>query len=1223
MTGTRERNVLVLSVLLASAVVRADDSADERKRLLDRAAKVNQQAVSLYQRGQYSQATRLLREGLRILEKAYPKEQYPNGHADLANNLGNLGSLLQAQGELNEALGFLQRGLAMNERLYAKEKFPNGHEDLATSLSNLGTLHQARGEYDRAIDYHRRALAMRERLYPKEKYPQGHLDLATSLNNLGFLHQGKGENGAAQDCFERALVMMERLFPKDKHPNGHVYLAAALDNLGYQLQLGGELDKALDYHRRALAMREVLFPKAKFPSGHPHLAASLNNVGLVLRLQDDFGGALEFYGRALRIYEALFPKDKYPRGHPHLATCLDNLGLLHRARGEYDKALDCHRRALAMREQLYPRRAFPKGHAQLAISFDNLGLLDKARGKLGSALAHFQRALEMRQALYPKDKYPNGHPELSVNLNNLGTLLHEQGEFAKALDCYLRSVAMDERLYPKDKFPNGHHHLASSLGNASLLLQDRGEYSQALQYLNRQLEVLEALYPRDKYPNSHPQVAVSFNNLASMLQAREKYDQALESYRLALAVYKRLYPQDKFPHGHPHLAFVLDNLGSLYRLMGKYDQGIDFCRRALAMREKLYPKEKYPNGHADLVSNLRNLGVLHLAAGENGPALDFFRRGLAMQEELSQTFLSTASEAEALNYLAKRSSVFDGYLTATRNQSEEDAGYAHVWRGKATLAKLLERRRQSLRLAEPAVREWGNELASTRQQLATLLLAPAGHFKDQVDRLKALTDRKEELERQIARQLPAFAESQARDRLTHRDLLAHLPPRTAFVDLLRCTYREHDPKQPGKKGEKFVSSYVAFVLRAGKPVRRVELGEAEPIDRAVRQWRNDLAAWKSGRREVQDAAVLLSQRLWKPLAKHVPADTETVFLAPDGALTSLPWAALPGRKKDTVLLEDHALAVVPHGRMLVEQLLTKPTAERERGTLLAVGAVRYDREAAPLASSTESTQKRDATLGPKRLHWSYLPATEKELSQVRTLAGKRRMRVRQGNEASPGALLQDLPEARWAHLATHGFFADTQFRSVLQVEEKDFARRLYISGEVFDRIGAGARNPLVLSGLVLSGANLDEKAGGILSAEAIAGLSLHKLELAVLSACETGLGEVAGGEGVFGLQRAFHVAGTRTVIASLWKVDDQATAALMSLFYHKLWRDRKTPLTALREAQLELFRNPERIAELAKLRGPDLEREVSRPVEKPEPAAKGERAAVKLWAGFTLSGLGR
>src|SRR5262245_6393891 len=98
--------------------------------------------------------------------------------------------------------------------------------------------------------------------------------------------------------------------------------------------------------------------------------------------------------------------------------------------------------------------------------------------------------------------------------------------------------------------------------------------------------------------------------------------------------------------------------------------------------------------------------------------------------------------------------------------------------------------------------------------------------------------------------------------------------------------------------------------------------------------------------------------------------------------------------------------------------------------------------------------------------------------------------------------------------------------------------------------GAGSRSPLVLFGLVCSGANLPETPNrGVLTAEAIVGLDLRKMNLAVLSACESGLGESAGGEGVYGLVRAFHIAGTRNVAASLWKVEDEATAALMVLFY--------------------------------------------------------------------------
>ena len=151
-------------------------------------------------------------------------------------------------------------------------------------------------------------------------------------------------------------------------------------------------------------------------------------------------------------------------------------------------------------------------------------------------------------------------------------------------------------------------------------------------------------------------------------------------------------------------------------------------------------------------------------------------------------------------------------------------------------------------------------------------------------------------------------------------------------------------------------------------------------------------------------------------------------------------------------------------------------------------------------------------------------------------------------------LRQDLPQARYAHLATHGFFADQQFRSALQLDEKLFERREFVGGRIGERVGEGRGARWCCAGLVLAGANRARTTPdrGILTAEAIAGLLLDDLELAVLSACDTGLGDVAGGEGVFGLQRAFHVAGCKNVVASLWKVDDAATAALMALFYRHL-----------------------------------------------------------------------
>ncbi len=165
-----------------------------------------------------------------------------------------------------------------------------------------------------------------------------------------------------------------------------------------------------------------------------------------------------------------------------------------------------------------------------------------------------------------------------------------------------------------------------------------------------------------------------------------------------------------------------------------------------------------------------------------------------------------------------------------------------------------------------------------------------------------------------------------------------------------------------------------------------------------------------------------------------------------------------------------------------------------------------------------------------------------------------------------------------------------------------------------------------MTGLVFAGANDPKTPGrGIVTGEALVDLDLSGLELAVLSACETGLGDVAGGEGVFGLQRAFHLAGTRNVVASLWKVPDAATAALMGEFYKALWEEGLPPVLALRKAQLAVYKADAKQFETMVLRSPvpcgknfdDVK------VAPPVAANANGRNPPLWWAAFTLSGPGR
>src|SRR5262249_27317860 len=268
-----------------------------------------------------------------------------------------------------------------------------------------------------------------------------------------------------------------------------------------------------------------------------------------------------------------------------------------------------------------------------------------------------------------------------------------------------------------------------------------------------------------------------------------------------------------------------------------------------------------------------------------------------------------------------------------------------------------------------------------------------------------------------------------------------------------------------------------------------------------------------------------------------------------------------------------------------------------------------------------------AIRGPvgETVKWEALKGTEKELEQIAALAAEQSIIRREGDSAGVATLIGDLPKAETAHLATHGFFADAKFRTALQLDEKLFRSTEFITGGTARRIGAGSRSPLVLSGLVCSGANLPTTPNrGVLTAEAIVGLDLRKMNLAVLSACESGLGETAGGEGVYGLVRAFHIAGTRNVAASLWKVEDEATAALMVLFYRHLWGKKPlSPAEALRQAQLALYRNPQHVKEWSAGRGPNLKIVLPGSTTKePDTPVRAKRAPAKAWAAFVLSGPG-
>ena len=224
-----------------------------------------------------------------------------------------------------------------------------------------------------------------------------------------------------------------------------------------------------------------------------------------------------------------------------------------------------------------------------------------------------------------------------------------------------------------------------------------------------------------------------------------------------------------------------------------------------------------------------------------------------------------------------------------------------------------------------------------------------------------------------------------------------------------------------------------------------------------------------------------------------------------------------------------------------------------------------------------------------------------------------------GSAVSESAVSEQLVDCRFAHVASHGFFSDSNVESIFRVDLRKISAFEGATNLGLGQWSIASRNPLLLSGLVLSGANLDVRKDdlgipigqdGILTGEEIASLDLRNLDLVTLSACDTGLGDVAAGEGVFGLQRAFHQAGARSVIASLWKVDDNATKVLMVEFYKNLWQKKMSKAEALRQAQISMIKNYDPKSQ--KLRG------LGDKSVKVDPKSKS--LSPRFWAAFQLSG---
>ena len=770
------------------------------------------------------------------------------------------------------------------------------------------------------------------------------------------------------------------------------------------------------------------------------------------------------------------------------------------------------------------------------------------QGKYEEAIGIAKKALDIAEKTLGPD-----HPDVATSLNNLAGLYRAQGQYAKAEPLYQRSLAIREKTLGPD-----HPDVATSLNNLAGLYQDQGQYAKAEPLYQRSLAISEKALGPD-----HPDVAASLSSLAEFYRAQGQYAKAEPLNQRALAIFEKVLGPE-----HPDVGTGLNNLALLYEFQGQYTKAKPLYQRSLAILEKALGPD-----HPDVAMILMHFAINFWAQGGSSNmknALNLLQRSNTIREHHLKLFMVRGSEQNKRDYMATIG--VDSNVITSFHLS---VGPTNIPAARLALTNVLQRKGRLLdamsesvatlrRHMKPEDKVLLDQLANISEQRAHLFMQ-AQHAKipqeQYFSKKSQLEAQAQELEKTISSRSAEFlAKSQA---ITLESIQQAIPKDAALVEYLR--YFPYNPKAQKQEDQYAPARYIAYVLKSTGDPQSIELGDAAAIDQLVSAWRKTLADGTNS--SVAALARKLDEKIMQPVRKLL-GDVHSVLISPDGALNLIPFLALKD-EHNRYLVEQVALTYLSSGRDLL-RLNTKIESQQPVTLLADVDFGKMDNKTKSVPADRSATNRRS---GDYHGQFQPLPGTKAEAQAIGKILPA--ATILTGQQASESKLKQ-LNRPHILHIATHGFFlsdlpdyvAQTRGVSLMGISQPDLPRR---NNPLLNE------NPLLRSGLALANANRLESGedDGVLTAMEAANLDLWGTKLVVLSACETGVGEVHNGQGVFGLRRAFVIAGSESQVMSLWKVDDAATKDLMVDYYQRLLA-KEGRSDAMRKVQLAMLKSPER-----------------------------------------------
>lgn len=847
------------------------------------------------------------------------------------------------------------------------------------------------------------------------------------------------------------------------------------------------------------------------------------------------------YGeKSLKEAERLFGKND-----TIYAECCNDLGSLYRKTGLYDKAEPLLKRALNIRKKVKGEDNF-----EYASSLNNLAIFYKETNRFYDAEEMYLEAYRVFSNIKGIDS-----SIIAVTMNNLGTLYLEMGQYDKSEPLIQNAIRIHKKTIGEE-----HIYYMNALHNLASLYVVMGNYEKAEPVYYESLRLKEKYYGK-----KHPDYALSLSDLANLYSQQYNYSKAEALLNEAITrLGKSLGEKD------PSYAVAMNGLAFVYNKTGRHNEAIKIFEKVIAIDKQIYG-DKNESYTIDIV----NLAETYLALGQYKKAVSLFKQANDNTLNLLKETYTFLSEREKILLLIRLYGRFNEFYSLVFRYAEKDSNLAgnmlnlRMATKEIALSSTVQVRNRILRSGDSTLIKEYNRLTGLREIISKVYSLTIDEQKQYGINLDSLKKKANEIEKGITKSSGLYTTQPEQNQVSWKEVQKKLKPGETSIEFVDFSYYELNATD--------TTYYCAIIL--------TNESENPYLVKLCRD--KELEALTSVSPEKNESYVKnpevskeLYNLIWKPLESFLK-NTKVVYISSAGLLNKISFASLSsgynellcdkfsirytGNTKDVFFKDDDEYTKID---------LLKTTAS-------IFGGSKFDLDSSEAFLTAQKFTRGEEWNPPEDMNysdapkiritkWNYLPGTLDESNRIKDILenGGVKVNMYTGADASENALklLNNTNSPTILHIASHGYF----FSPPSKLLNAD------TSGKIKNKFMLSP-NALLRSGLILSGANRvwcgnDEIEGienGILTAMEISNLDLVNTELVVLSACETGLGDIYTGEGVFGLQRAFKVAGAKSIIMSLWRVPDKETVELMELFYTN-WLEGMTKHEAFYNAQKEM-----------------------------------------------------